>query len=103
MQLSSAITEILQHIPEPSLLERVSFTFQNASATAASLRGLDFKKFEERDYERNSTELWNELEPMITHVLGQMDQFLALLKELFPARADDGAAEDTNFDDLLHD
>jgi len=102
VQLSSSITEILQQISDPALLERVSFTFQNASATAASLRNLDFKRFEEKTYERNSPELWNELEPLITQVLNQMEQFLALLKELFPLR-DGPKKEDTNFDDFEFD
>ena len=102
MQLSPAINQVLQEIQDAGLLERVSFTFQNASATAESLRSLDFRRFEEKTFERNSPELWNELEPLITTVLTQMQQFLGLLRELFPESAapeDDGG----NFDDLEFD
>jgi hypothetical protein len=102
MQLSPAINEVLKVIADPGLLERVSFTFQNASSTADSLRNLDFRRFEEKAYERNSDELWNELEPIITQVLSQMTQFLGLLRELFPESPSD-SDDSTNFDDLEFD
>jgi hypothetical protein len=103
MQLSPAINQVLQEINDPGLLERVSFTFQNASATAESLRSLDFRRFEEKTYERNSTELWAELEPIITQVLSQMQAFLGLLRELFPEGELDGDEDDISFDDLEFD
>lgn len=99
MQLSAAINQVLAEIKDPGLLERVSFTFQNASATAESLRSLNFTRFEEKTYERNSPELWNELEPIITQVLSQMQAFLGLLRELFPERPEEEDT-DTGFDDL---
>ncbi len=94
MQLTGRITDIMRQIDEPQLLEKVAFIFENASATATALRNLDFHRFEEKQYERGSEELWNELEPMITHVFQQMGQFLQLLHELFPQREDDAPVDD---------
>jgi len=103
MQVSPAIEQILKEISDPPLLERVSFTFHNASSTAESLRSLDFRRFEEKTFERNSPELWNELEPLITQVLQQMNTFVDLLKQLFPELENAEQDDDDGFDDLEFD
>lgn len=104
--LSPAITEILRRIDDPSLVEKISFIFENAQATASVLRAVDFRRFEEKHYERGSEELWTELEPALRQALTQMKQFLALLRELFPpdpADFDIDSSEGDDFDDLEFD
>jgi hypothetical protein len=103
VQLSPVMQQILKEISDPALLERVSFTFQNANATADALRSLDFRRFEERTYDRNSAALWNEIEPLVTHVLAHMQGFLALLQQLFPEEEMPTVDDDTAFDDLEFD
>lgn len=103
--LSPAITDILRRIDDQTLVEKISFIFENAQATAAVLRAIDFRRFEEQHYERGSEALWNELEPTLRQALAQMQQFLLLLRELFPSDPDafdiDEGADD--FDDLEFD
>lgn len=99
MQLSDAMTQIIRRISEPQLQEGVSFILENASATATTMRHLDFRRFEEQHYERGSNELWSELEPMVVQVFAQVTRFLTLLGELFP-ETEKPPQDDTAFDDF---
>lgn len=100
MQLSEAMTQIIRRIAEPQLQEGVSFILENASATATTIRHLDFRRFEEQHYERGSDVLWGELEPMVTQVFAQVNRFLTLLQQLFPESDQPAQDADASFDDF---